>query len=61
MKRLNDQRLQRLLGYVAHDTNVPAMAQQTIQHDLMSIDAELTLAREERETDPKPPVAGRPK
>ena len=52
MKRLNDPRLQRLLGYVAHDQGIPAVAQQTIQADLMAIDAELTAAREERETAP---------
>ena len=52
MKRLTDQRLQRLLAYVAHDDRLPAMAQQTIQADLMAIDAELAAAREELETAP---------
>jgi hypothetical protein len=49
MKRLNDPRLQRLLGYVAHDYAIPAAAQQQIQSDLMAIDADLTAAREQAE------------
>lgn len=54
MKRLNDPRLQRILGYVAHDQTISALAQQQINSDLMAIDAELQTAREERETTPAP-------
>jgi hypothetical protein len=50
MKRLNDPRLQRLMGYVANDHAISAMAQQNIQADLMAIDAELTAARAQAET-----------